>query len=179
MTPDVQKSHSIDLLQHRNVTNDANVAVVLDGATIFFMGIADHDNTFHLETGRAQRTREVNDVLRQPTLGCGVRHNLLRRPHLGMHGVEQFLRLGALDPCDVVLILEQHAERIGHGRGIERHDIELGQCGRPVERFRDTRRLEQVQPAQRLNEMQTSCDSFLAMPGTLARTILSSRSAVG
>ena len=51
---------------------------------------------------------------------------------------------------------------------------------RPVERLGDARRLEQVLLAQRLDEMRRPpATAACAMPGTLARTIASSRSAFG
>src|SRR5260221_8227778 len=42
-----------------------------------------------------------------------------------------FLRARAFDARNVVLILQQHAERVRHGRGIERDDVELGESRRP------------------------------------------------
>ena len=63
------------------------------------------------------------------------------------------LGLAAFDARDVVLIFQQHAERVGHGRRIERDRVELGQRGRPVERLGDAGRLEQILLAQRLHEM--------------------------
>src|SRR5437016_6228533 len=67
---------------------------------------------------------------------------LLRCAQPGVQAVDQFLRLAALDTRDVVLILEQHTERVGNDGRIERHRVELSQGRRPVERFGDARSLE-------------------------------------
>jgi len=103
---------------------------------------------------------------------------LLRRPHAGMHRIEQFLRPRALDARDVVLILNSTPSVSDTVAG-SMPDIELGQRRRPVERFRRRPEFEQIEPAQRCTKVTTSCDSFFEIPGTLARTIFSSRSAVG
>src|SRR5580692_11474508 len=76
----------------------------------------------------------------------------LQPAKLGARLLDQRLRLCAFYLCDIVLIFQQHAERIGDLRRIEGHRIELGQRGRPVERLGDARRLEQVLFAQTLNE---------------------------
>src|SRR5689334_2300222 len=65
---------------------------------------------------------------------------LLRRPQLRAHLVEHFLGLGAFEARDVVLIFEQHAERVGDGRGIERHHVKFGERARPIESLGDARR---------------------------------------
>ena len=81
-----------------------------------------------------------------PTLprkrGRDKEESSLRRSHLRMHRVEQFLRARPLDARDVVLILEQHAESVRHGRGIERHDIEFGQRRRKNSRRKRGHRQE-------------------------------------
>src|SRR3984885_295939 len=74
---------------------------------------------------------------------------LFRGAQLRLHLVKQFLDLRAFEPCDIVLILQKHAERVRDGRGIERHDVELGERARPIKRFSDTRSLEQFLLAQR------------------------------
>src|SRR6187455_3107512 len=76
----------------------------------------------------------------------------LRRAQLRLDLVEQLLDLAALEPRDVVLVFQEHAERIGHRGRIERDGVELAQGRRPVERLGDARRLEQVLLAQRLYE---------------------------
>src|SRR6185312_17034069 len=81
-----------------------------------------------------------------------ARGRLLGRPQLRFHLVEQLLDLGAFQPRDIVLIFEQHTERVGNGGRIERDDVELGQRAGPIQRFGDTRRLEQVLVAQPLHE---------------------------
>src|SRR4029079_1597828 len=78
---------------------------------------------------------------------------LLRRPDFCPHLVDQFFRLGAFEARDIVLILEQHPERVGDGRRIERNNVKLGQRRGPVERLGDAWRLEQVFLAQGLHEM--------------------------
>src|SRR5215813_4346056 len=47
---------------------------------------------------------------------CTLRAISLRRAQLGAYLVEHLLHLGALEAGDVVLIFEQHAERVGNGR---------------------------------------------------------------
>src|SRR3954471_16407118 len=86
----------------------------------------------------------------------------LRRAQLGLHLIEQLLDLAAFEPRDVVLILQQHAERVGHGRRIERHGVEFGQRCRPVERLGDAWRLEQILLAQRLHEADHLLGQLLA-----------------
>src|ERR1700722_15062907 len=76
----------------------------------------------------------------------------LQPAKLGARLLDQRLRLCAFYLCDIVLIFQQHAERIGDLRRVERYRVELGQRGRPVERLGDARRLEQVLLAQTLNE---------------------------
>src|ERR1700722_5712955 len=56
----------------------------------------------------------------------------LQPAELGAGLLDQRLRLCALNLCDIVLIFQQDAERIGNLRRVERHRIELGQRGRPV-----------------------------------------------
>ena len=50
----------------------------------------------------------------------------------------------ALHAGDVVLIFEQHAERVGDLRGVQGDGVEFGQCARPVQGLRDAGRLEEV-----------------------------------
>ena len=57
-----------------------------------------------------------------------------------------------LERADVVLVLEQHAQRVGHRLRIERDAVERDQRLGPVERLGDARRLEQVHRAQPLRE---------------------------
>ena len=52
---------------------------------------------------------------------------LFGRPQVRAHLIQQLLRLRAFDAGDVVLVLQQHAKRIGDGRGIERDCVELGE----------------------------------------------------
>src|SRR5262245_25749584 len=68
----------------------------------------------------------------------------LRRAQLGVHLVDQLLGLAAFDAGDVVLVLEQHAERVGDRGGVERHCVELAERRGPIERLGDARRLEQI-----------------------------------
>jgi len=72
--------------------------------------------------GRAQRAGEVDDVFGETAglrvcsfRGCFHSSGSLRRPQLSAHLVDQLLHLAAFDPRDVVLILEQYAERVGGG----------------------------------------------------------------
>ena len=54
--------------------------------------------------------------------------------------------------ADVVLVLEQHAQRVGDRLRIERDAVERDQRLGPVERLGDARRLEEVHRAQPLRE---------------------------
>jgi hypothetical protein len=54
-------------------------------------------------------------------------------------------RLGGAPSLDVVLIFQQHAERVGDECG-RAHRVELGERGGPVERLGDAGRLEQLLP---------------------------------
>ena len=76
----------------------------------------------------------------------------LQPAKLGARLLDQRLRFRALDLGDVVLIFEQHAERVGDLRRIEGDRVEFGQRRRPVQRFGDAGRLEQVLLAQALDE---------------------------
>ncbi len=77
---------------------------------------------------------------------------LLRRAQLRLHLVEQMLDLGAVEPGNIVLVLEQYTERVRHRCRIEGDHIKLGQRGSPVQRLGHARRFEQVFLAQRLHE---------------------------
>src|SRR5262245_29922966 len=90
-----------------------------------------------------------------------------RRSELHLDLVEQFLDLAAFKPGDVVLVLEQYAERVGYGRRIERHRVEFGERSRPIERLGNARRLEQILLAQRLHEPNYLLGKFLADAGDL------------
>ena len=102
-----------------------------------------------------KRAGEVNDVFGEAAglLRHGNSPSYSAALQLRAHLVDQLLRLGAFEARDVVLILEQHAERVGDGRRIERDHVELGQRRRPVERLGDAGRLEQILLAQGLHEM--------------------------
>ena len=86
------------------------------------------------------------------------------------------LGFAALHRLDVVLVFQQHAERVGDERRIERHGVELHQRRRPVERFGDAGRLEQVllrgSPGRRRRSPR---DSRSGASGACARRIASSR----
>src|SRR5215471_12708512 len=91
-----------------------------------------------------------------PEVGEGEESSF-RRPQLRAQTVDQLLRLGAFDAGDIVLVLEQHAERVRYRRGVERDRVEFGERACPVERLGNAGRLEQIMAAQRLDEM----DDFL------------------
>ena len=95
------------------------------------------------------------------------------------HLIDQLLGFAAFEPGDVVLDLSRTPSVLGDGAGIERYGIELGERGRPVEGLGHARCFEQILPAQRLHEVHDLFESALPMPGTLVRTIFSSRSADG
>src|SRR6202044_168660 len=69
---------------------------------------------------------------------------LLRRPHLRLHLVEQLLDLRTFELGDIVLIFKKHPERVGDGSRIERNDVELGERGSTIQRFGDPRGLEDI-----------------------------------
>ena len=107
--------------------------------------------------GLAHGAGEMDDVLGEAAvLVGGRRQRLMRlrltqpseRSQLGALSPRSALRLRALDLRDVVLIFEQHAERIGDLRRIERDRVEFGERRRPVQGLGDARRLEQVLFAQ-------------------------------
>src|SRR5579871_6012590 len=77
----------------------------------------------------------------------------LRGAQLRAHLLDQLLGGTAFEPRDVVLVLEQHAERVGDGGRIERDRVELGERARPVESLGDAGGLEQILLAQRLDEV--------------------------
>ena len=99
---------------------------------------------------------------------------------LGARLLDQRLGFRAFDLGDVVLIFEEHAERVGDLRRVERDGVEFGQRRRPVERLGDARRLEQVLLAQPLDEGDEFARSAArGARGALARTIAISRAASG
>src|SRR5438445_6220841 len=61
------------------------------------------------------------------------------------------------DFLQVVAVLEQHAQRVVHGFGIERNAVERHQAVRPVDRLGDPRQLEQIACSQPLH----ASDHFL------------------
>src|SRR5206468_685506 len=65
-----------------------------------------------------------------------------------LHLAQDFRRFRTLQALDVVLVLEQHAQRVVDGLGIEVERVEFGERGRPVDRLGHARRLEQVELAQ-------------------------------
>src|ERR1700691_112917 len=69
---------------------------------------------------------------------------LLRRPHLRLHLVEQLLDLRTFELGDIVLIFKKHAERVGNGGRIERNDAGFGQRGGLIQRFGDPWALEHL-----------------------------------
>src|SRR5262249_15427165 len=101
-------------------------------------------------SGRSQCARKVKDIFGEAALRRG--HELLRRPQLGLHLVEERLHFGTIEPGDVILVFEQYAKRVRHGRRIKRDDIKLGQRASPVQCLGNTGRFEQVLLAERLYE---------------------------
>ena len=57
-----------------------------------------------------------------------------------------------VDPDDVVLVLEEHAEGVDHGIAVERLLVERGERRRPVERLGHPGILEQALPPEPLDE---------------------------
>ena len=118
----------------------------------------DHLGRPHRQSGRAQHAHEVQHVVgqiapRQQHRGTGASSSADQsvtalRLHLGDDPCGDLLRDGA----DVVLVLEQHAERVGDRLRVERDAVERHQRFRPVERLGDARRLEEVHRAQPLRE---------------------------
>jgi hypothetical protein len=91
----------------------------------------------HWNSGGSQRARKVEDIFSQPTLGRG--HDLLRRPQLRLHLVEQRLHFGPIEAGDVVLIFKQRTERVRNRCRIKRDDIEFGQRARPIKGLGNSR----------------------------------------
>src|SRR5262245_16401055 len=78
---------------------------------------------------------------------------LLCRGELLLHLGEQALRLRALDLGDVVLVFEQHAQRVVDRLGRQRQHVELRERMGPVDGLGDARQLEElVRRAQLLHE---------------------------
>src|SRR5471030_2723658 len=71
---------------------------------------------------------------------------------VGLHLAQDVGRLRALQALDVVLVLQQDAQRIVDALGIEVEGVEFRQRRRPVDRFGDARRLEEVELAKLLHE---------------------------
>src|SRR5690606_5160803 len=69
---------------------------------------------------------------------------------------------------DVVLVLEQDAEGVVHGGGIQGLAVEFRQRARPVDGFRNARALEQVHGAQLLHEGHDVGGKALGDVGQLA-----------
>ncbi len=137
------------------------------------------------QPGGAQHAREMQDVVGkllapEQAARAGARHAGNRDRILRVRFGDQPRRDLGRDRADVVLVLEQRAQRVGDRLGIERDAIERDQRLGPVERLGDARRLEQVHRAQALRERDDLARQALAAtPGTLRRTIASSRSAFG
>ena len=66
--------------------------------------------------------------------------------------VENALGFRAFHAHDVILVFEQHAQRVVDRLRIKRDAVELMQRRHPVERFGNPRRLEQIATAQRLHK---------------------------
>src|SRR5262249_54224440 len=60
-----------------------------------------------------------------PSPARGGGRKLLRRSQLRLHLVQKLLDLRAFELGDVVLVFEQHTERVGDGRRIERDHVEF------------------------------------------------------
>ena len=76
---------------------------------------------------------------------------LLRSGHLGLDFLQQAPAFALLDAGDVVLVLQNHADRVGDRLGIERDLVEFRQGARPVDRLGNAGRLEEVEFAQFLS----------------------------
>ena len=81
--------------------------------------------------GGAQRAREVEDVFGEAASGCSAMHAHSAARSSDFTSSSSSLTLAAVEPRDVVLVLQQHAERVRHRRRIERDRVELGQRARP------------------------------------------------
>src|SRR5579862_4835128 len=64
---------------------------------------------------------------------------------VGLHLAQDLGRFRSLQALDVVLILEQYAQGVIDGLGVEVERVELRQRRRPVDRFGNARRLEEVE----------------------------------
>ena len=82
------------------------------------------------QTGAPQDTSEMHDVLGKPSTVVVDNHHgnprlLLRgRGKVGAYLVKQAFGLAAFQACNVILVLEQHPQRIVDRRRIENHLVE-------------------------------------------------------
>ena len=112
----------------------------------------------HVHARVTQDSGEVQNIFGQPpsarTWDDDGSHCTQRRP-LGQVGLDlrqDGRRLAALHPGDVVLIFEQHPERVVDGLGVETDPVQLHQRPRPVDGLRHTGQLKEVHAPQPLDE---------------------------
>ena len=129
------------------------------------------------QAGRAQHAREVDDVLGDARRSAAAPAAARAPAAAGARSSSSSFAVSP--PCmldDVVLVLQQHAERVLHRRRVEPDRVQRDQRVGPVDRLGDARHLEQVERAHALHELDDLHDSRSAAPGAFRRTISSSRS---
>ena len=105
------------------------------------------------QTRGPQGPREIGDVVCEAAFTlAGEMHRSLGCPQRALNLIEHVLGAAALHLLDVVLVLQENAERVRDERRIERDRIEFHEGRGPVEGFGDARCLEQVLLPDRLNE---------------------------
>src|SRR5689334_1084278 len=85
-----------------------------------------------------------------------------RRSEFGAHLLEDPGRLAALNFRDVVLVLEQHAQRVVDCFRREREHVQLGKCMRPVDGLGNAGKLEEVGGAELLYESHDLARQYLS-----------------
>src|SRR5208282_452291 len=102
------------------------------------------------------------------TMIRGIRSHSYRSGGLGLDLLQQPGGLAAVQPGDVVLILEQHAQGIvDRVRGQLEH-VELHQRLGPVDRLGDAGKLEEIHPTQLLDKADDLARQAVAGAGGLA-----------
>ena len=126
---------------------------------------------------RARSTRtKCSDVLGEAALAATVSAARSTRRHASVTAAMPSACTSATsraadlrrERADVVLVLEQHAERVGDRLRVERDAVERDQRLGPVERLGDAGRLEEIQRAQPLRERDDLARQRLRRARTLA-----------
>src|SRR5688572_29506816 len=108
---------------------------------------------------RAPVTRQLPAVRRSTNLVVEGRNKNPGTPEPGTRNAsarkracQKTLELLAPDGLEILMMLQEHAERLIHHVGVERLAVECHERGRPVERFRHTGGLVQLDPTKFLDK---------------------------